>query len=230
VKSIRIPKNVEFLDGPSLIGLKSVSIDSENVHFSVDGNAVYDYSGRRLIRVFDCDSLFVVPPRVEVIGDRCFWGCRSIREVLFEEDSELKVIWQYAFLDSSVKSIRIPKNVEILEAFSLLDLNSVSIDSENVHFSADGNAVYDYSGRRLIRVLDCGTRFVVPRRVEIIGKECFWDCRSIREVLFEEDSDLKLIENRAFSYSSVKSIIIPARTEVQGELGCEVTRMRAGKE
>ena len=54
---------------------------------------------------------FVIPFRTTEIGERAFENCRYLENILISEDSELKVIGQYALASTSIKSIVIPKNV-----------------------------------------------------------------------------------------------------------------------
>jgi hypothetical protein len=56
----------------------------------------------------------VIPNSVEIIGERCFDGCRSLNEVVFEEGSNLTRIDGRAFSFSGLESIRIPSKVEII--------------------------------------------------------------------------------------------------------------------
>jgi hypothetical protein len=114
IDSIQIPKDVCDLSGKSLVGLKSISIESGNEHFSVSGSCVYDLSGRKLIRTFGDVSQFCVWSDVEILGEGCFYECKSLRKVTFETGSSLKRIEKEAFSRSGITSIRIPASVEIL--------------------------------------------------------------------------------------------------------------------
>jgi hypothetical protein len=53
-----------------------------------------------------------IPSNVEYIGNYCFYGRRSLCEVVFESDSKLKEIGDYAFEGSGIKTIRIPRDIE----------------------------------------------------------------------------------------------------------------------
>jgi hypothetical protein len=51
---------------------------------------------------------------------------------------------------------------------------------------------------------------LLPRNVEIIGWECFSNCKSLSSIIFESNSHLTRIESGAFSSSSLQSIVIPS--------------------
>jgi hypothetical protein len=58
--------------------------------------------------------------------------------------------------------------------------------------------------------------------VEVLDERCFARCKSLNDVIFEDDSLLKRIEKEAFIETVVKSIRIPSNTQVEDEIGAEV--------
>jgi hypothetical protein len=62
-----------------------------------------------------------------------------------------------------------------------------------------------------------GAKVAIPRTIEFIEEYCFYDCNSLKEVIFESDSNLKRIDKSAFSSSGLKSVRIPAKVEFIGE-------------
>jgi hypothetical protein len=56
-------------------------------------------SGNKAIRILN---------NVENIGENCFYACASLCEVVFESDSKLKKISDFAFFGSGIESIQIP--------------------------------------------------------------------------------------------------------------------------
>jgi hypothetical protein len=44
----------------------------------------------------------IIPASVQVLGDKCFSGCRQLRSISFEQRSRLRQVGQNAFGDSSV--------------------------------------------------------------------------------------------------------------------------------
>ena len=64
------------------------------------------------------------------------------------------------------------------------------------------------------RAFMCVFYFIIPRRVEILKRECFYRCDSLEDVSFEDDSDLVRIEWKAFTSTGRSSIVIPNIMEV----------------
>jgi hypothetical protein len=70
-------------------------------------------------------------------------------------------------------------------------------------------------GSSLEKVWDAGFRgsglqsIVVPSSVVALGKESFYECKSLESVTFESDSRLERIEGSAFEKSGLLSIEIP---------------------
>jgi hypothetical protein len=54
---------------------------------------------------------------------------------------------------------------------------------------------------------------LIPRNVEILGLNCFSDCKSLSSITFESNSQLTRIEKGAFSSSSLQSILIPRNVQ-----------------
>ena len=58
-------------------------------------------------------SLTQLLSSVEILCEGCFYGCKSLKSVTFEDGSCLKRIEKHAFSGSVIESIEIPKGVEI---------------------------------------------------------------------------------------------------------------------
>ena len=62
-------------------------------------------------------SRFQAQLRLLMMNDECFYGCKSLEEVIFTDDSKLRHIGKYAFYRSGLKKIRIPSTVETLDDY-----------------------------------------------------------------------------------------------------------------
>jgi hypothetical protein len=84
---------------------------------------------------------------------------------------------------------------------------------------------------------DSGIKIIgIPNNVENIGNKCFYECRSLCEIVFESDSKLKEIGDSAFRDLGIKIIPIPNHVEkignecfYEGESPCEVVFERDSK-
>jgi hypothetical protein len=124
----------------------------------------------------------------------------------------LKEIGEATFRASSLKSIRIPNNVEKLGDRYFHECNSlieVTFESES-KLKEIGEGSFAASSLKSIRI---------PNNVEKLGDGCFRACKSLIEVTFESESKLKEIGEATFRASSLKSIRIPNSVEKLGD-GC----------
>jgi hypothetical protein len=86
-----------------------------------------------------------IPSSVETIGEECFHGCESLREVTFESCSKLRCIDDYAFRLSAVKTIQIPSSVEIIGKKCFREcksLSEVTFESESSLKEVGNSAFY----------------------------------------------------------------------------------------
>ncbi|MDR1982328.1 MAG: leucine-rich repeat domain-containing protein [Holosporaceae bacterium] len=155
-------------------------------------------------------SCVVIPNGVEIIGEKCFMDCKSLNEVIFEDNSSLRQIDKMAFSYSGLESIRIPATVEFIGMGCFRYCKSL----REVIFEGDSNLreiderAFSESGLESIRI---------PATVEIIGEHCFGYCRSLNEVIFEANSHLEIIDASAFRETNLRSIQIPSGVEIIGE-------------
>jgi hypothetical protein len=114
-----------------------------------------------------------------------------------------------AFSFSSLESIEIPRNVEILGSLCFngcQSLSSISFES-NSRLTRIESSAFSFSSLESIEI---------PRNVEILGSSCFYECESLSSISFESNSRLLRMESEAFRRSSLKSIEIPRNVEILG--------------
>ena len=64
---------------------------------------------------------------------------------------------------------------------------------------------------------------VIPSFIKVINSNAFEDCKTLKTVIFSEDSNLERIENNAFSKTLIQNISIPDKVVKIGEFcfsGC----------
>jgi predicted transcriptional regulator len=212
LKSITIPQYVDALDGSAFSGIPDIliSIDSNNLHFVVESDLIFDSSKSRLTRYFGHGSNVDIPCYVQIVCSECFSYSESLSSILFENESELTRIESDAFhCCSSLKSITIPRHVQIFcsGCFSHCDsLSSIVFENESELAHIGGRAFDSCSSLESM---------TIPRHVQILCSACFLYCTSLSSVLFENESELTRIESDAFdSCSSLKSITIPRQVQI----------------
>jgi hypothetical protein len=141
---------------------------------------------------------------IPILPHRLFRTSPRLSSVSFESNSRLLRIGSEAFSESSLRSILIPRNVEILcsDCFSSCkSLFSVSFESDSRLTRIESRAFYCSSLHTIL----------IPRTVEILCSQCFASCSRLESVLFESHSRLTRIESDAFLGSSLRWIVIPRR-------------------
>ncbi|KAK8898101.1 hypothetical protein M9Y10_000369 [Tritrichomonas musculus] len=160
------------------------------------------------------------PSSVTRICSYCFDNCKELKEIEFLNDSKLKIIESNAFNESSLESLVLPSSVVDLcrgWCSGVMKLNSIKIikcQKENIMFYNNDfiigktnleSDIYDillFARRNIINA-------TIPSFIEKIDHFAFEFCRSLKNVWFEKDSKLKIIESYAFSCSSLENIQIP---------------------
>jgi hypothetical protein len=139
--------------------------------------------------------------------------------VTFESGSRLDRIEEYAFFSSELKSIQIPGMVTSIDgsAFAGLSLNSVSVSPDNMRFRLRECFLEDFSGSTIYRYFGSCRSIVIPSSVIVLGKQSFYECKSLESVTFESGSRLERIEESAFFRSGLRSVLIPSSVIVLGK-------------
>ncbi|KAK8845235.1 hypothetical protein M9Y10_021420 [Tritrichomonas musculus] len=103
----------------------------------------------------------------------------------FQKDSELAKINIFAFCNSSLESIIIPKSVSKISNgafFSCKNLQKVSIEEGS--------------------------------KLQSLASNLFFSCEKLKEVYIPENSSLRVIGKNAFNLSSIESLFIPKSVEI----------------
>jgi hypothetical protein len=96
-------------------------------------------------------------------------------------------------------------------------LETLSFSPLSMNFTVCDSIVEDISGRCLIRYSGQGDTFRIKSSIERICEGCFISFKSVKSVVFDENSQLSRLEDRAFCGSGVTSIHLPASVTVIGE-------------
>jgi hypothetical protein len=122
-----------------------------------------------------------IPWSIREFRAECFEGCKAIQSFSFELCSGLIRIESSAFSFSSLKSIEIPRNVEIVGSscfYKCGSLSSISFES-NSRLTRIESSTFSYSSLKSIEI---------PRNVENLGSSCFSNCQSLSSISFESNS------------------------------------------
>ena len=169
----------------------------------------------------------IVPNGVTTIEKCAFQNCSELKDVTFQEDSQLRTIeggYSYgAFYGcTSLTSIEIPASVQTIgeAAFeACVKLATVKFDKESRLETIDSRSFYSCP----ITTID------IPASVEIIGAAAFSGCTRLASVKFESNSQLKAIaggynpsDGAFYGCTSLTSIEIPASVQTIGKAAFKI--------
>jgi hypothetical protein len=227
LRSLFIPSFVNAINGSAFAGpqIRHIMIAPDNPHFRIRCEFLLSRDGTSFVRCFGIDSHIEVFREITILSQNSFGGCRTLLNVSFKGDSELRRIEAGAFSNcSSLHSIFIPSFVDALDrsAFSGAQIRDIIVASDNPHFSGRGPFLLNSGGTSLSRYLGSNSRVEIFREIRAFCQGSFCDCSNLRELSFERNSDLRRIEARAFANcSSLQSIFIPSFVDtIDGSAFC----------
>lgn len=228
--SISLPSSVCELEDrwiQNMPELKEIKISPQNPYFqSYENHFILSKSNKDndnydnlILTVLDKKNV-TIPDFVEIIGPYSFYKQRLINSIQFSENSKLRKIEKNAFNLSSIEIIKIPATVvELKKGWTngARNLKKIEVDSKNPLFQLYENKII--IGKSSIEkdnfdVLVFAepdiTELTIPDFIEIIGSHSFKNYEFIEKVDFTPNSKLRVIEEHAFSGSSIKKISLPA--------------------
>jgi len=144
-----------------------------------------------------------IPKSVEMIGTEAFSGCKNLKECIFEEESNIKIIYVGAFKEcTSLKEIEIPESTKYLGAQAFKDCSSLEkivfregCDIKELNMEA-------FSGCSNLREIS------LPSKLEEINYMAFSYCERLEEIRFPEST--KYIDSSSlFICKNLKRIEVP---------------------
>jgi hypothetical protein len=231
LEEIHIPASVVSIQEDAFNG----AISLRQVEFAQDSLLHGD-------RLFIGDGVFAdtealkrinIPARVTHIGDGAFLGATGLEQITFGEGSQLEMIGFQTFAGATaLQTIRIPASVtEIsIEAFhNATSLTEVTFE-EGSQLEFIGDSAFD--GARALEIIQipAGVGHIgqgafrnasslqtirIPRLVQTLMRMTFENATSLREVTFEEGSEIISIGDGAFmGATALETIKIPAEVQV----------------
>ena len=158
-------------------------------------------------------SQITIPASVQTIGIYAFFNNISLTTIIFENNSNLTSIGNYAFASfpgsSSLTSINIPASVTSIGdyAFQYSNLSTITFDVNSL-LTSIGDFAFGYSNNI--------SEIIIPTSILTIGNNSFYSCASLENVQIDLTSILIAIGGNAFDGTNITSINIPASVQTIG--------------
>lgn len=157
--------------------------------------------------------------KVTSINEKAFEN-RTIYHLSFQEDSEMESFESNSLYGAHITKLTIPANLKYLKdgwCCNVFDLKYIEIsDKNNLFFYYDNKYLlgknqendenFDIFHYACYNIKEA----IIPSQVKIIKKRSFDIHKYLELVTFPENSKLLTIEDYAFSFSSIKKLVLPA--------------------
>lgn len=142
-------------------------------------------------------------------------------------NSKMKVPDRFISKNYGTRNVIAIEGACAFKAFDLNSQNNYMKIVDNVVFSKDGKTLMSYAqyDDRTVYEIPDGTeiiaygalyesnnlvKIVVPHTVTELSEICFWGCENLKEIIFTENSELKIIGNRVFEFSPITELTLPS--------------------
>lgn len=162
-------------------------------------------------KAFFCDfglKRVVLSDAITELGDNVFDQCRELEEVHLPRNLRVMqdcLLWS----STALKTFEIPASVESVSvrACRFAQMEQLSVNPENTHFSTDGTCLFSADGTVLLQALYDLSHYRVPEGCTEIAADAFKGMRTLRRITLPEG--LERIGQRAFYHSGLVRIELP---------------------
>ena len=126
----------------------------------------------------------MIPSTVTTIGSHAFYYCTSLKTILFAGESQLNTVGAWAFSETAITDITIPKNMINWGAgifYKCKSLGSVRFEQSSSNYII---SEYAFSGTAI-------TSITIQSGVSSIGENAFSSCSQLTNVVFENTAGWK---------------------------------------
>ncbi len=173
LKEVNIPQSVEYIDASFLTNssVAALNVAEGNVKYKSADGALLSADGTQF---FFClprkTGTCVVPDGVKALEDYAFYAATELTGVTLPES--LERIGSDVFLESGVKKLYIPKNVENIKNFTFAGsgLESIDVDGGNAAYSSKDGVLFSKDGKTLLCYppLKKGEAYTIPDVVDSV--------------------------------------------------------------
>lgn len=194
ITSITIPSSVKVIDEQAFWGSELASV-------SFAQNSTLEIIGYKAFAETELSSI-TIPNSVIQLGDNVFDSSDLLKEVIFENNSQIQNINKQFANVANIESIDFGDNNSLLTIadYAFADYGSLT----NVDFGQN-SSLYSL-GEECFRGCDIAN-IVLPATLAEVGTNTFLNCNALTAISFEDGSRLDIVTNDMFSYiTSLESI------------------------
>ena len=195
IKSIIIPPEVKKIGKKAFYDCKKL----QQIEFSKDSKL--QTIGEDAFKETLIESI-KIPSGVTDLNEDCFFGASKLKNVSIDSSNP-----RYCLYDEKmvIGKSSIESNDYDCLVFCPRNIKNVTIPKFIKQICS--NAFYKSSIERI----------TIPSEVTIIGKYAFSNCRQLRQIEFEKNSKLQILDEMSFVEASIDSIIIPSNVRKIGK-------------
>ena len=148
---------------------------------------------------------------IKEIGERAFFGCSNLKEIVIPNDIGITEIKNETFNSCiSLKGIDLPDKIVYIGKAAFERAGLVTVDLGESLITIDDRAFFNCT------LLE---EVTIPDSAEVIGEGAFWGCAKLGAVNISENSSLTKIGREAFSRcEKISNIYLPKNLSVIGYL------------
>lgn len=229
--SINLPASVESLcEGwyKYTWRLNSIIISPSSKHFSYLDSSQKVVLGKTDPKSDTFDNIvfasrqiegITIPSTVRAIGPFAFASCSNLKKIDFELHSNLNAIEKEAFSMTPIECITFPSKLREIGDGAFYKCSNL----KTVNFERDSELISIGIESFSLTVIH---RFHITSHVKSIGRDAF-SKSEISEFEVDSLSEMEAVSERAFSYSTVKKILMPATVKkIESSAFAHCSRLR----
>lgn len=198
LKYVSIPSSLKAIDKNAFDGCTSMKVV---VMRSIKLNIIGEEAFKSCFI-----STIIFPSSIKIIGNSAFQNCHYLKNIKFQEPSELEIIGSRAFIFTSIKSVDFPLNLKSIgqSAFShITDLSSITFkEGSNIEIGQES-----FSSTNIKRI-------IIPSSFREIKESSFKNVSTLKYVEF---SRITKIGDFSFFGTSIESVTIPSSVSSIGK-------------
>ena len=210
------PDNVEYI-GKTYTDITPTTIESKIAEIIASGETeatlfLKDFTNDDVVRnvIFDCKeqlNVFLVftaddNPNLDTIGIGAFFNCSNL--VGIELSENIKTIKQYAFQNTGIKSLILPKGLETIEQLA------ISSPLDNLYISNTVTTI----GASAIELSDNVTSVYIPASVSFMDGVIFSGANALKEIVVSpKNNNYKSVDNVIYTKDGKTIVLYPEGKE-----------------